>query len=293
METAAIINGKEVADSLVASIATQVAQLEAEGKRLPGLAVVMVGDNPASDVYVRNKTRRCQQAGILGQEFRLDEATTEADLLGLVDRLNDDPGVDGILVQLPLPAHLDEQRVLNRIAVAKDVDGFHPNNVGKLSLGDATALVPCTPQGCVTLAQSELGADLSGKHVVIVGRSNIVGKPAAQLFLAQHCSVTVVHSRSANGAELARQADILVVAVGRPEMVGPDWVKPGAVVIDVGINRTERDGKAKLVGDVAFGPVAQLAAAITPVPGGVGPMTIAYLLENTMKAYAMNQGQQV
>ncbi|WP_028112718.1 bifunctional methylenetetrahydrofolate dehydrogenase/methenyltetrahydrofolate cyclohydrolase FolD [Ferrimonas kyonanensis] len=291
METAAIINGKQVADTLVATIATRVAQLDAEGKRLPGLAVVMVGSNPASDVYVRNKTRRCQQAGIVGQEFRLDEATTESDLLGLVDRLNADPSVDGILVQLPLPSHLNEQRVLNRIAVAKDVDGFHPNNVGKLSLGDATALVPCTPQGCVTLAQSVLGEDLSGKHVVIVGRSNIVGKPAAQLFLAQHCSVTVVHSRSSNGAELARQADILVVAVGRAEMVGPEWVKPGAVVIDVGINRIEGDGKAKLVGDVAFAPVAKVAAAITPVPGGVGPMTIAYLLENTMKAYEMNQHQ--
>ncbi|TKB50366.1 bifunctional methylenetetrahydrofolate dehydrogenase/methenyltetrahydrofolate cyclohydrolase FolD [Ferrimonas sediminicola] len=278
------IDGRRIADEQVAQIAQRVAALTEQGKRPPGLAVVMVGDNPASDVYVRNKIRRCEQAGILSREHRLDERTTEEDLLGLLDSLNQDPQIDGILVQLPLPAHLEEGRILKRISPAKDVDGFHPVNVGLLGIGDARALVPCTPAGCVILAKEVLG-DLTGKHVVVVGRSNIVGKPAAQLFLAEDCSVTLVHSKSANGAELARQADILVVAVGRPQMVDESWVKPGAVVIDVGINRIDTGEGTRLVGDVDYQRVAPVAGAITPVPGGVGPMTIAGLLNNTLTAY--------
>ncbi|WP_028108397.1 bifunctional methylenetetrahydrofolate dehydrogenase/methenyltetrahydrofolate cyclohydrolase FolD [Ferrimonas futtsuensis] len=284
------IDGRRIADDQVNQVALRVRALTDAGKRPPGLAVVMVGDNPASDVYVRNKIRRCEQAGILSVEHRLGDQTTETDLLGLLDALNQDEQIDGILVQLPLPKHLNEGRILKQISPAKDVDGFHPVNVGLLGIGDKRALVPCTPAGCVILAKEELG-DLTGKHVVVIGRSNIVGKPAAQLFLAEDCSVTIVHSRSSNGAELARQADILVVAVGRPQMVDASWVKPGAVVIDVGINRITTEEGTRLVGDVNFDQVAPIVSAITPVPGGVGPMTIAGLLNNTLTAYEAREQQ--
>ncbi|MBY6185681.1 bifunctional methylenetetrahydrofolate dehydrogenase/methenyltetrahydrofolate cyclohydrolase FolD [Marinobacter hydrocarbonoclasticus] len=287
---ATLIDGKAIAHQVIEEIGAQVRQLTEAGKPVPGLAVVLVGEDPASQVYVRNKLLKCQQAGIVSREYRLAEETMESDLLGLLVDLNDDPDVHGILVQLPLPKHIDEQKVLMAIAPEKDVDGFHPQNLGRLMVGASDALVPCTPLGCLIMLRETLGDQLAGKHVVVVGRSNIVGKPAALLALQQHCTVTVVHSRSQEIESLCRQADVLIVAVGRPELVKADWVKPGAVVLDVGINRVERDGKARLVGDVAFDEVAQVASAITPVPGGVGPMTIACLLRNTLQAYRVQQG---
>ncbi|ADN76264.1 5,10-methylenetetrahydrofolate dehydrogenase (NADP+); methenyltetrahydrofolate cyclohydrolase [Ferrimonas balearica DSM 9799] len=286
---ATLIDGKAIANEVVEEIGQQVRELVAAGQPIPGLAVVLVGEDPASQVYVRNKLLKCQQAGIVSREYRLPVETMESDLLGLLVDLNDDPDVHGILVQLPLPKHIDEQKVLQAIAPEKDVDGFHPENLGRLLVGAPDALVPCTPLGCLIMLRRTLGDALAGKHVVVVGRSNIVGKPAALLALQQHCTVTMVHSRSENIEALCRQADVLIVAVGRPELVRADWVKPGAVVLDVGINRVERDGKAKLVGDVAFDEVAPIASAITPVPGGVGPMTIACLLRNTLQAYQRQQ----
>jgi len=250
-----------------------------------GLAVVLVGDDPASAVYVRNKERACEGAGIRSLVFRLPATTTTAELLELLRRLNDDPEVDGILVQLPLPKHINESAVISAIDPDKDVDGFHVINAGRLATGQ-DGLVPCTPLGCILLLRSVLGDELAGKHAFVIGRSNIVGKPMAQLLLRENCTVTIAHSRTKNPSLLSRRADIVVAAIGKPELVKEEWIKPGAVVIDVGINRIMlSDGSKRLVGDVAFGEAAQKSKAITPVPGGVGPMTIACLLANTVKAY--------
>ena len=255
----------------------------------PGLAVVLVGEDPASQVYVRNKKRQTVEAGMNSFEHVLDAGTGQDELLALIDRLNNDPAVHGILVQLPLPGQLDEDLVINAINPAKDVDGFHLENVGRLSTGQ-DSLVPCTPAGCRILARRALG-DLTGKEAVIVGRSNIVGKPLAQLLLADNCTVTIAHSRTRNLADVCRRADILVAAVGRAELVRGDWVKPGACVIDVGINRIDAgNGKTRLIGDVAFDEAKEVAGSITPVPGGVGPMTIALLLANTLTAACAANG---
>ncbi|MCB2081004.1 MAG: bifunctional methylenetetrahydrofolate dehydrogenase/methenyltetrahydrofolate cyclohydrolase FolD, partial [Rickettsiales bacterium] len=242
------------------------------------------GEDPASQVYVRNKGKATVEAGMESLEFRLPAETSETELIAKVEELNNDQNVHGILVQLPLPKHISEEAVIAAIHPDKDVDGFHVMNSGKLMTGQAS-LVPCTPQGCLLLLKDVLGGDLSGKHAVVLGRSNIVGKPMAMLLLAEHCTVTIAHSRTRDIAALVRQADILVAAVGRSELVKQSWVKPGAVVIDVGINRVVEGEKARLVGDVAFEEVAQVASAITPVPGGVGPMTIACLLRNTLTAF--------
>jgi methylenetetrahydrofolate dehydrogenase (NADP+)/methenyltetrahydrofolate cyclohydrolase len=279
---ATIIDGKAFAAELRDKIAMQVAQLKAELGITPGLAVVLVGEDPASEVYVRSKGKQTVEVGMASFEYRLAAETSEAELLAVVDRLNADPEIHGILVQLPLPAHLDSDLVINRIDPAKDVDGFHISNVGLLGTGQK-AMVPCTPLGCLMMLRAHHGS-LSGLHAVVVGRSNIVGKPMAQLLLGDSCTVTIAHSRTRNLAEICRSADILVAAVGRPEMITGDWVKPGATVIDVGINRVADGDKTRLVGDVAFDSAAAVAGAITPVPGGVGPMTIACLLANTLTA---------
>ena len=284
------IDGKAIAETLRASVARAVTEIGTA----PGLAVVLVGEDPASQVYVRNKIKACEEAGIVSYHHVLPVETGEAELLALLDRLNTDPKVNGILVQLPLPDHIDEQRIIERILPEKDVDGFHPVNVGRLSLG-LPALEPCTPRGCVMLATS-VQADLTGMNAVVLGRSNIVGKPMVQMLLAQNCTVTVAHSRTRDLAGVVASADLLVAAVGRPQMVRGDWVKPGAIVIDVGINRVPRDdgsGKSRLVGDVHFDEAALNARAITPVPGGVGPMTIACLLRNTVMAFCMQTGEAV
>ncbi|MEO0952282.1 MAG: bifunctional methylenetetrahydrofolate dehydrogenase/methenyltetrahydrofolate cyclohydrolase FolD, partial [Pseudomonadota bacterium] len=256
----------------------------------PGLTVVIVGDDPASQVYVRNKGRMAEAAGLVSNTHRLPADVPEADLLAIIDTLNADDSVHGILVQLPLPDHIDDRTVINRIDPDKDVDGFHTVNVGRLSIG-LDGFVPCTPLGCLDLLKHS-GAPLAGAHAVIVGRSNIVGKPMAALLLAEHCTVTIAHSRTQDLAALCRTADILVAAVGRPGLIAGDWVKEGATVIDVGINRIDAgEGKTRLVGDVDFESAAQRAAAITPVPGGVGPMTIACLLSNTLKAAKRARGR--
>ena len=287
--TAEIIDGKAFAGRLRARIGAEVAGLRARHGLVPGLAVVLVGDDPASDVYVRSKGRLTIEAGMHSEEHRLDAATPEAEVLALIGRLNRDPRVHGILVQLPLPAHIDEARVVNAVAAEKDVDGFHVNNVARLASG-RPATVPCTPLGCLMLLRERLG-DLAGLEAVVLGRSNIVGRPMAALLLAENCTVTVAHSRTRDAAAVCARADILVAAVGRPGLVTGDWVKPGAVVIDVGINRlTGADGKARIVGDVDFASVAPVAGAITPVPGGVGPMTIACLLANTLAACCRSNG---
>ena len=283
--SATIIDGKAVAADLRSRLAGEVASLAGTGIT-PGLAVVLVGEDPASQVYVRNKAKQTREIGMASFEHRLPADTPEADLLALVARLNADEAVDGILVQLPLPDHIDAQKVIAAIDPDKDVDGFHPVNAGRLATG-LPGLVPCTPLGCVILAKSA-SADLSGMEAVVVGRSNIVGKPVAQLLLAENCTVTIAHSRSRDLPAICRRADLLVAAVGRPEMVRGDWIKPGAIVIDVGINRVPNpeagEGKTRLVGDVAFDEARETAGAITPVPGGVGPMTIACLLQNTLTA---------
>ena len=281
---ATLIDGKAVAADLRAEIAEGVRAFENRHGILPGLTVVLVGNDPASEVYVRNKDRQTREVGMQSIEDRLPAETTEADLLAKVAALNADPTIHGILVQLPLPDHIDERRVIEAISPEKDVDGFHPINVGRLSAGEK-ALVPCTPSGCIILMKS-VEADLSGREAVIVGRSNIVGKPLAQLLLRENCTVTIAHSRTRDLAQVVRRADIVCAAVGRPEMVRGDWIKPGAIVIDVGINRVPaaEPGKTRLVGDVAFDEAAAVAGAITPVPGGVGPMTIACLLQNTLAA---------
>lgn len=289
--TASIIDGKAFAESLRARIAVAAAQFEVHAGRKAGLAVVLVGEDPASQVYVRSKGKQTVECGMNSFEHRLDENTDEGTLLDLVERLNADPAVDGILVQLPLPAHIDEQKVISTISPDKDVDGFHVVNSGRLSVG-LPGFVPCTPLGCLMLLKDKLGS-LSGLDAVVIGRSNIVGKPMAQLLLAESCTVTVAHSRTKDLPEVVRRADIVVAAVGRAEMVKGNWIKPGATVIDVGINRlppSDAAPKGKLVGDVDYASAIQVAGAITPVPGGVGPMTIAVLLRNTLVAAHRNAG---
>ena len=282
--SALIIDGKEFAARIRHSIAHQVAELKAAHRLTPGLAVVLVGDDPASQVYVRNKGRETAAAGMTSFEHRLPAETTEEELLEIIGRLNGNPDVHGILVQLPLPGHIRTERVLAAIAPAKDVDGFHVLNAGALAAG-GEGMVPCTPLGCLMMLKELLG-DLSGMEAVVVGRSNIVGKPMAQLLLRESCTVTVAHSRTRDLPAVCRRADILVAAVGRPEMIRGDWIRPGATVIDVGINRVPavEPGKTRLVGDVAFAEAVAVASAITPVPGGVGPMTVACLLANTLSA---------
>lgn len=288
--TSHIIDGKVISAQLRAKVKKAVDDLKASHGITPGLAVVLVGNNPASEVYVRNKGKMTVEAGMESFEKRLPDSTGEAELLEVVDQLNADPRVHGILVQLPLPAHMNETAVINRIMPEKDVDGFHILNSGKLATGQKDGMVPCTPLGCLMMLKTTLG-DLSGQHAVVIGRSNIVGKPMASLLLGESCTVTVAHSKTRDLPTLCRTADILVAAVGRPEMVKGDWVKKGACVIDVGINRLDAgDGKTKLVGDVDFTEVAEKAAHITPVPGGVGPMTIACLLANTVKAACLQHG---
>ena len=280
--TAKIIDGKAFAARVRGQVAEHVARLKAGHGITPGLAVVLVGEDPASQVYVRSKGKQTVEAGMNSYEHKLDADTSEAELLALIGRLNADPAVHGILVQLPLPKHLDSDLVINAIDPAKDVDGFHISNVGLLGTGQKS-MVPCTPLGCLMMLRDHHGS-LAGMDAVVVGRSNIVGKPMAQLLLGDSCTVTIAHSRTKDLGEVCRRADILVAAVGRPEMIPGDWVKPGATVIDVGINRIERDGKTVLVGDVDFDSAVKAAGAITPVPGGVGPMTIACLLANTLTA---------
>jgi methylenetetrahydrofolate dehydrogenase (NADP+)/methenyltetrahydrofolate cyclohydrolase len=290
--SAEIIDGKAFAGEVRKKVAAQVARLKEEHGITPGLAVVLVGEDPASQVYVRSKGKMTREVGMNSFEHRLPAETEEAALLALLDDLNADPAVHGILVQLPLPEHMDESNVINRIDPAKDVDGFHISNVGLLATGQK-AMVPCTPLGCLMMLRDHLGS-LSGLDAVVVGRSNIVGKPMAQLLLRDSCTVTIAHSRTRNIEEVCRRADILVAAVGRPEMITGAWIKPGATVIDVGINRIpapERgEGKTRLVGDVHFDSASRVAGAITPVPGGVGPMTIACLLANTLTACCRANG---
>ena len=290
MTLARIIDGKAFAATLRERVGEYAATFEQSAGRKAGLAVVLVGEDPASQVYVRNKGKSTLAAGMNSFEHKLEADATEAQLLAIVAALNDDPAVDGILVQLPLPGHIDEAKVIASINPDKDVDGFHVINVGRLGTG-APGFVPCTPLGCIMLLKDQLGA-LSGLEAVVIGRSNIVGKPMAQLLLAESCTVTIAHSRTRDLPGVVRRADIVVAAVGRPEMVKGDWLRPGAVVIDVGINRiaAAEEGKTRLVGDVDFGSASAVASAITPVPGGVGPMTIAVLLRNTVVAAHRNAG---
>ncbi|WP_137042567.1 bifunctional methylenetetrahydrofolate dehydrogenase/methenyltetrahydrofolate cyclohydrolase FolD [Pseudolabrys sp. FHR47] len=285
--TATIIDGKAIAAELRGKVAAEVARLKREHGIVPGLAVVLVGQDAASEVYVRSKSKALVEAGMTPFDHKLPETTSEADLLALIDRLNKDKAVSGILVQLPLPPQIDPQKVIAAIDPAKDVDGFHPVNVGRLSLG-LPALVPCTPYGCVMLAKT-VKPSLAGLDALVIGRSNIVGKPVAQLLLAENATVTVAHSKTKDLAALARRADLLIAAIGKAEFVRGDWIKPGAIVIDVGINRVagqegQQAGKSRIVGDVAFDEAVKVAGAITPVPGGVGPMTIACLMLNTLRA---------
>lgn len=283
------IDGKAFAATLRQQVAGGVAQVKQAHELTPGLAVVLVGDDPASHVYVTNKKKACAEAGIASFETLFPARVTQGDLLAEIARLNADPAVHGILVQLPLPGHIDAQAVINAIDPAKDVDGFHVVNAGKLAVGQ-DGLVPCTPLGCLLLLKNQMGS-LAGKHAVIIGRSNIVGKPMAQLLLKESCTVTICHSRTADLPAETRRADILVAAIGKPEFVKGEWVKPGAVIIDVGINRiASNDGKTRLVGDVDYADAAATAGAITPVPGGVGPMTIACLLRNTLQAACAIKG---
>ena len=283
-----VIDGKQFADNLCEKLKAEVATLQEQHNLSPCIAVVLVGEDPASQVYVRNKVRRCEQLGIKSIEHRLSAETSEADLLTLINELNNDSAIHGILVQLPVPDQINDKAVLAAISPKKDVDGFHIENVGAMAVGE-NQMVPCTPLGSLMMLQDHLG-DLSGKHAVVIGRSNIVGKPMATLLLQQSCTVTIVHSRTVDIESICRQADILVAAVGIPNFVKADWVKEGAVVIDVGINRIEVDGKSRLVGDVDFDDVQSKVSAITPVPGGVGPMTIACLMYNTVAAAKMQNG---
>ncbi|MDQ8028184.1 MAG: bifunctional methylenetetrahydrofolate dehydrogenase/methenyltetrahydrofolate cyclohydrolase FolD [Brevundimonas sp.] len=292
---ATLIDGKAFAAGLVERVAAASARLESAHGVKPGLAVVIVGEDPASQIYVRNKGETTQRAGMRSDTHRLPAETTQTELLALIADLNADAGIHGILVQLPLPGHIDSSTVLDAISPDKDVDGFHVVNAGRLAVG-LPGMVPCTPLGCIMLLRAELG-DLTGLNAVVVGRSNIVGKPMAQLLLAESCTVTIAHSRTRDLPALCRTADIVVAAVGRPEMVRGDWIKPGATVIDVGINRVPSkdpvkaaEGKTRVVGDVAFDEAAAVAGRITPVPGGVGPMTIACLLANTYTAACRSAG---
>jgi len=284
--TAQLIDGKAFAAQVRGQVAEHVARLKQDHGIVPGLAVVLVGEDPASQVYVRSKGKQTVEVGMSSFEHKLDASVSEEELIAVIDQLNTDPAVHGILVQLPLPKHLNEDLVIGRIDPAKDVDGFHISNVGLLGTGQKS-MVPCTPLGCLMMLRDHFGS-LSGCEAVVIGRSNIVGKPMAQLLLGDSCTVTIAHSRTKDLPEVVRRADIVVAAVGRPEMVPGDWIKPGAVVIDVGINRIaapeKGEGKMKLVGDVDFASCAEVAGAITPVPGGVGPMTIACLLANTLTA---------
>ena len=280
-----IIDGKATAQTVLDEIKSEVQQMKAQGIE-PCLAVVLVGDDPASHVYVRNKVEKALYVGIRSLEYRMSADTDADTLLQKIDELNADATVHGILVQLPLPAHIDETAVLQRIHPLKDVDGFHSENVGGLSQG-REVLTPCTPTGCIHLLKDTLGPDLSGLHAVVVGRSNIVGKPMAALLLKESCTVSIVHSRTQNIRDICKNADILVAAVGRPKMIDASYLKPGAVVIDVGINRIQENGKNRLVGDVDYDDALSVVKAITPVPGGVGPMTIAYLMKNTLDAARM------
>ncbi|MBI5893455.1 MAG: bifunctional methylenetetrahydrofolate dehydrogenase/methenyltetrahydrofolate cyclohydrolase FolD [Deltaproteobacteria bacterium] len=275
---AKIIDGKALASKIRQELKTEVDKLKTNGIK-PGLAVILVGNNPASKVYVNAKGKACEEVGINSLQHNLPENVEQKELISLIQRLNNTPDVHGILVQLPLPAHIDEENVLEAISPYKDVDGFHPFNIGRLAIGKP-ALQPCTPFGIMKLLESE-GLEISGKHAVVVGRSNIVGKPAAIMLLERHATVTICHSRTKNLSDVTRQADILIAAVGRPKMVKGDWIKKGAIVIDVGVNRLEN---GSLAGDVDFEEAKQIASAITPVPGGVGPMTIAMLLNNTIEA---------
>lgn len=288
--SAKVIDGKAFAAKVRGQVAEHVARLTADHGITPGLAVVLVGEDPASQVYVRNKGKQTKEAGMASFEHRLEADTSEANLLALVQSLNNDPEVHGILVQLPLPGHLNSDLVINSIDPSKDVDGFHISNVGLLGTGQKS-MVPCTPLGCLMMLRDHHGS-LSGLDAVVIGRSNIVGKPMAQLLLGDSCTVTIAHSRTKDIADVVRRADIVVAAVGRPEMVPGDWIKPEATVIDVGINRIDNPdgGKARLVGDVQYSSAAQVAGAITPVPGGVGPMTIACLLANTVTACCRANG---
>ena len=287
--SAKIIDGKAVASELRGKVAIETKRLGEKLGRMPGLAVVFVGDNPASEVYVRNKARSTVDLGMASFEYKLPATTSETELLELVLTLSADLKIDGILVQLPLPAQIDSARILNAISPAKDVDGFTPLNVGRLASG-MPALVPCTPLGCVMLAKT-VHASLAGLEAVVVGRSNIVGKPLAQLLLGENATVTIAHSKTRELPAVCRRADLLFAAIGKPEFVRGDWIKPGATVIDVGINRVPGPGgKPRVVGDVAFEEAAKVAGAITPVPGGVGPMTIACLIANTLRAAAMRAG---
>ncbi|WP_417430939.1 bifunctional methylenetetrahydrofolate dehydrogenase/methenyltetrahydrofolate cyclohydrolase FolD [Kiloniella sp.] len=292
MSTATIIDGKKFSATLRGRIAEEVTRLKNDHGLIPGLAVVLVGEDPASQVYVRSKGKQTLEAGMNSYEHKMPVETTQEELLAKVEELNNDPAVHGILVQLPVPDHIDDHAIINAIDPNKDVDGFHVINSGRLATGARGAsapMVPCTPLGSIMLLKDHLG-DLSGKTAVVVGRSNIVGKPMAQLLLQESCTVTIAHSRTKDLPDVVRQADIVVAAVGRPEMVKGDWIKPGATVIDVGINRIEVDGKNKLVGDVATAEAMEHAGAITPVPGGVGPMTIACLLANTLTAASRQNG---
>ncbi len=295
MTTAMRIDGKAKAEQLAESIAEQTATLLSEHGIKPGLAVVIIGEDPASQVYVRNKKRRAEACGFHSVQHSLAGDVTQDDVLRLVDELNNDDAIHGILVQLPLPDQLDEQAITQSISPSKDVDGFHFVNIGKLTAGHtADAFVPCTPAGCMLMIEDELGPDLSGLNAVIIGRSNIVGKPMASLLMQRNATITITHSRTKDLPGVVRNADILVAAVGRPEMVKADWIKPGAVVIDVGINRVEKeiDGemKSKLVGDVDYDDVCSVAKAVTPVPGGVGPMTITMLMFNTLRSARLAAG---
>ncbi|MBC8267524.1 MAG: bifunctional methylenetetrahydrofolate dehydrogenase/methenyltetrahydrofolate cyclohydrolase FolD [Rhodospirillaceae bacterium] len=296
MSEATIIDGKAFAEALRGRIGSEVSRLKADHDLTPGLAVVLVGEDPASQVYVRNKGKQTLEVGMNSYEHKLADDTAEETLLKLIEDLNNDDKVNGILVQLPLPDHINESAVLAAIDPAKDVDGFHVVNVGLLTTGDDKAMVPCTPWGCLMMLKDQLGS-LSGKKAVVLGRSNIVGKPMAALLLKESCTVTIAHSRTRDLADECRAADILVAAVGRPEMVPGDWIKPGATVIDVGINRIDApekgEGKTRLVGDVDFTSAVKVAGAITPVPGGVGPMTIACLLRNTLAATCLQKGLNV
>ena len=290
--SAQVIDGKAFAAKVRDQVSEHVKLLKVEHGIVPGLAVVLVGEDPASQVYVRSKGKQTIEVGMHSEEHKLDIATSEADLLSIISRLNSDPAINGILVQLPLPKHLNEDLVINSIDPAKDVDGFHISNVGLLGTGQRS-MVPCTPLGCLMMLREHFGS-LSGKDAVIIGRSNIVGKPMAQLLLGDSCTVTVAHSKTKNLKQVVSYADVVVAAVGRAEMVPGDWIKPGAVVIDVGINRIpapeKGEGKTKLVGDVDYDSCSKVAGAITPVPGGVGPMTIACLLANTLTATCRANG---
>lgn len=289
--TAKVIDGKAFAATVRGQVGEHVTRLKADHGITPGLAVVLVGEDPASQVYVRNKGKQTVECGMHSEEHRMDASVSEAEVIAMVEKLNADPAIHGILVQLPLPDHMDSEIVINTIDPAKDVDGFHISNVGLLGTGQKS-MVPCTPLGCLMMLRDQHGS-LSGMNAVVVGRSNIVGKPMFNLLLKDSCTVTVAHSRTKDIKAVCRQADILVAAVGRPEMIRGDWVKPGATVIDVGINRIphpEKEGKTKLVGDCHFESCAEVAGAITPVPGGVGPMTIACLLANTVTACCRAHG---